>query len=160
MTNHHPRDSHPEHSTWQLLSLLWHQQQVFRCHQGCNHGSRTLHYPVLSLPRSKQSILQHNHTFLTFSKPTILYSSSIYKEHSTYYFKMLITNMESIRYKSTNPGSTRCLDSHNTTCSPSKHHNIDMSQEGHRNHHNTKTSTHTEADYGLQHQLIKLLPTT
>ena len=50
--------------------------------------------------------------------------------------------MESIRCKFTNPDSTRCLDSHNPTCSSSEHHDIDMSQEGHRDHHNMKTSTH------------------
>ena len=44
-----------------------------------NHGSRTFHYPVLSLQRSRQSILQHNHTLPVFGKPTILYSSSVCK---------------------------------------------------------------------------------
>ena len=33
-------------------------------------------------------------------------------------------------------------------------------QEGHGDHHNTKTSTHTEATYGLQCHIIRLLPTT
>ena len=58
------------------------------------------------------------------------------------------------------PDSTRFLDSYNTTCSSSKHHDIDMPWESHGDHHNTKTSTHTEATYGLQCHLIKLLPTT
>ena len=63
-------------------------------------------------------------------------------------------------YKFAKLDSTRCLDSHNPTCSSSEHHDIDMSQEGHRDHHNTKTNIHTEATYGLQCHLIKLLPTT
>ena len=96
-------------------------------HLGCNHGSRTFHYPVSSLLRSEQSILYHNHAFSSFGKPTILYHSSVCKEHSGYYFKMFIVNMESIRYKFANPDSTGCLDSHNTTCSSSEHHDIDMS---------------------------------
>ena len=128
--------------------------------KGHNHGSRTFHYPVLSLLRSKQSILYINHTFSAFGKPTFLYCSSVYEEHSRHYFKMFIVNTESIRCKFVNPDSTRCLDSHNLTCSSSKHHDIDMSWEGHRDHHNMKTSTHTETTHGLQHHLIKLLPTT
>ena len=74
-------------------------------------ATMVVEYPVLSLPRSKQSILQHNHTLPAFGKPTILYSSSVCKEHSRYYFTMFIANMESIRYKFANPDSTRCLDS-------------------------------------------------
>ena len=53
--------------------------------------------------RSKQSILQHHHTFPAISKPTILCSSSICKEHSGYYFKMLTANEKSIRHKFANP---------------------------------------------------------
>ena len=56
-------------------SLLWYWHQIFGHHQGCNYGSGTIHYPVLSLLRSKQLILQHQHTFPAISKPTILYSS-------------------------------------------------------------------------------------
>ena len=78
-----------------------------------------------SLPRSKQSILQHHHTVSTISKPTILYSSLICKEHCRYYLEMLTTNMKSINYKFTYPDSTRCLDSYHTTCSSSKHLDID-----------------------------------
>ena len=48
------------------------------------------------------------------------------------------------------PRYTRCLDSYHTTCSSSKHNDIDMSREGHGDHHNTKTSTHTKATYDLQ----------
>ena len=96
-------------------------------HQGCNHGSGTLYYPVLSLPRSNWSILQHHHTFSAISKPTILYSTLICKEHCRYYLKMLTADTKSIKYKFTYPDSTRCLDSYNTTCSSSKHHDIDMS---------------------------------
>ena len=66
---------------------------------------------------------------------------------------MLTANMENISYKFANPDSTGCLDSHNTTHSPSEHHNTDMSQEDHEDHHSTKASTHTEATYGLQHHL-------
>ena len=40
---------------------------------------------------------------------------------------MFNANTESFRYKFANPDSTRCLDSHNSTCSSSKHHDIDMS---------------------------------
>ena len=61
---------------------------------------------MLSLPRSKWTILQHHHTFPANSKPTILYSSSICKEHSGYYFKMLTANTKSIRYKFAYPDST------------------------------------------------------
>ena len=38
-----------------------------------------------------------------------------------------IANMESIRCNFANPDITRCLDPHNPTCSPSKHHDADMS---------------------------------
>ena len=52
-----------------------------------DHGSGALYYPVLSLLKSKWSILQHHHTFSAISKPTILYSSLICKEHCGYYLK-------------------------------------------------------------------------
>ena len=68
--------------------------------------------------------------------------------------------MKSMKYKFTYPDSTRCLDSYNTTCRSSEHHDIDMSFKSHGDHHNTKTSTHTKATYGLQCHLIQLPPTT
>ena len=76
---------------------------------------------------AKQSILKHHHTFSAISKPTTLYSSLICKKHRGYYLKMLTTDTKSINYKFTYPDSTRCLDSYNTSCSSSKHHDIDMS---------------------------------
>ena len=96
-------------------------------HQGCNHGSGTLYYPILGLPRSKWSILQHHHTSSTISKPTILYSSFICKGHCGYHLKMLIADMQSLSYQSTYPNTTRCLDPYHTNCSSSKHHDINMS---------------------------------
>ena len=81
--------------------------------------------------------------FQPLANPPSCIAALYASEHSGYYFKMLIANMKSIRYKFANPDSTRCLDSYNTTCSSSKHHDIDMSQEGHGDYHNTKTSTHT-----------------
>ena len=72
--------------------------KYLRSYQGCNHGSGTLHYPISDLPRSKWSILQHHHTFPTISKPTILYSSFICKEHGGYHLKMLIADMKSLSY--------------------------------------------------------------
>ena len=137
-----------------MISVL-----VFRHQQGCNHGSRSFHYPVSSLLRGKWSFLYHNHTFSAFSKPTILYCCSVCKEYSGYHFTMFIANMEGIRGKFANPDITRCLDPHNPTCRPSKHHVIDMSQKGHRNHLNMKTCTYIEATHGQQCH-IKLLPTT
>ena len=41
--------------------------------------------------------------------------------------QMLTADMESIKYKFTYPNSTRCLGPYNTTCSSSKHHDINMS---------------------------------
>ena len=42
----------------------------------------------------------------------------------------------------------------------SKHHHIDMSWKGYRNHHCKKTCTHSEITYGLQCHFTKFLPTT
>ena len=65
--------------------------------------------------------------FSTISKPTILYSSFIYKEHCGYHCKMLIASMQSLSYYSTYPNSTRCLDPHYTSYSTSEHLDINMS---------------------------------
>ena len=89
----------------------------------------------LSLQRSKWSIVQHHHTFPTTGKSTIMYNCSICKKNSTYLFKMLTANMESIRYKFTYPDSTGCLDSYNTTYSSSDHYDINMSSERYGDHH-------------------------
>ena len=89
MIDHNLQDSHSRHSTRKLLSSLWYRYQIHGHHQGCNHGSGALYYQVLSLAKSKQSILQHHHTFSAISKPTILYSSLIFNEHCRYYLKML-----------------------------------------------------------------------
>ena len=101
-------------------------------------------------PRSQWPILLHHHTLSTISKPTILYSSFIYKEHGGYHLKMLIADMQSLSYFSTYPNSTRCLGPHYTSYSASKHHDINMSWANHENNSDSKTITLTEATYGLQ----------
>ena len=102
---------------------------------------------------------EQNHTW-TISKPTILYSSFIYKEHCGYNLKMLIADMQSLSYQSTHPNSTRCLEPYHTNCSSSKHHDINMSWESQGDHPYAETNTHTEATYGLQCHLTWLLLTT
>ena len=70
---------------------------------------------------------------------------------------MLIANMENFRCKPTNPYITRCLDSYYTTLYTSKHHYVNMSQEGYIIHYYKKTSTYFEDTYGLQCHFIKFL---
>ena len=72
--------------------------KYLRSYQGCNHGSRTLHYTISGPPRSKRSILQYCHTISTISKPTILYSSFICEEHCEYHLKMLTADTQSLSY--------------------------------------------------------------
>ena len=88
--------------------------KFFGSHQGCNHGSGTLHYTISGLPRSQWSILHHRHTRSTISKPTILYSSFVCEEHGGCHIKMLIADMQSLSYYPTYSNSTRCLDPHYT----------------------------------------------
>ena len=136
--------------------------QVFRHYQGCNHGGRTFNYLVLSLPRSKSSIsvalpylfsLWQTHHLVFLGSQHARNTADITSQCSLQIWK-------SIRCKFANPDITRCLDPHNPTSSPTKHHDADMSQKGHRNHHNMKICTYTEATDGMQCHLIKLLPTT
>ena len=96
-------------------------------------------------PAKKQVVnLKHHHTLSAISKPTILYSSLICKEHCGYHLKMLTADTESINYQFTYPNSTRCLDPYHTNCSSSEHQDTNMSWGSHGDHHNTKTSTHTK----------------
>ena len=84
---------------------------------------------------------------------------SVCKEPSRYNLTMLIANTENFRCKPTNPDITRCLDSYYTTLDTSKHHYVNMSQEGYSIHYYKKTCTYFEDTYGLQCHLIKFPPT-
>ena len=130
--------------------------QVFRHHQRWNHGSRTLHYPGLSLLGSKWPILHHNHAFPAFSKPTHLYAKTtvdITSKCSLQIWKTSGINLPTQVAPDVWILITPLAASTNTIT-------LILSRESHRDYHNTKTSTHTKATHGLQYHLIKLLHTT
>ena len=91
---------------------------------------------------------------------TIMCLCSICKEPSRYYLTMFIANKENFRCKPTKTDITRCLDPHDSTLCTSKHHHVDMSWKGYRNHHCKKICTHSENTYCLQCHFTKFLPTT
>ena len=71
---------------------------------------------------------------------------------------MFIANEENFRCKLTNTDITRCLDSYDTTLYTSKHHYINMFQEGYNIHYYKKTCTYFEDTYSLQCHFIKFPP--
>ena len=65
--------------------------------------------------------------FPAFSKPTILYSISVCKEHMDITLKCSLQIWKASGINLPTQVAPDVWDSHKTTCSSSKHHNIDMS---------------------------------
>ena len=69
MPNQNPPDTHSTYSPQELLSPLWCEHQILWSHQGCNNGSRTLHYIIPGMSTSQWTVLPHVHTFQLLAIP-------------------------------------------------------------------------------------------